>query len=98
MNIEELAISLQRVEDRSRANTRRIEQLENGSSAVAQISQSLCIVTEKLNVLNETLTKLERKVCALEAAPAKKWEKVTLRVLEAVAAAICGFILAKIGL
>ncbi len=97
MNTEEAAF-VQRIEDRAKSNTHRIARLEEQIGTVAQISQSICVIAEKLNVLNLTLEKLEGKVASLESAPAKRWERVSLRVLEALAAALAGFLLARLGI
>lgn len=89
---------LTEVEARSKSNTKRIDKLEESTEAINRLATSMEVMVVKQAEVAETVGKLDGKVTALETKPAKRWEGLVDKVIWAVAAAVVGFILAKIGL
>lgn len=89
---------LTEVESRSKSNTRRLDKLEESTEAINRLATSMEVMVVKQEEVAETVGKLDKKVTELESKPAKRWEKVVEKILTALAAAIAGFIIAKLGL
>jgi hypothetical protein len=58
----------------------------------------MAVMAEKQDETNTIVTKLDGKVTALEAKPAKRWDALVEKVVWAVVAAVVGYLLAQIGL
>ena len=58
----------------------------------------MAVMAEKQDETTSIVTALDGKVTALEAKPAQRWETFVDKIIWAVAAAVVGFLLAKIGL
>lgn len=89
---------LTEVEARSKSNTKRIDKLEQQTEAINRLATSMAVMAEKQDETTSIVTALDGKVTALEEKPAKRWEALVEKVIWAVAAALVGFLLAKIGL
>ncbi len=89
---------LTEVESRSKSNTKRIDKLEEQTEAINRLATSMAVMVEKQDETTNAVSELNDKVTALESKPAKRWESLVEKVIWAVAAAVVGFLLAKIGL
>lgn len=89
---------LTEVESRSKSNTRRLDKLEESTEAINRLATSMEVMVVKQEEVAETVGKLDKKVTELESKPGKRWEKVVEKILTALASAIAGFIIAKLGL
>ena len=98
MDMEQLAVQLQKVEDRSTRNEGRIKKLESEHEVLHQLATAVAVMAEKMEGMSASVDKLTGKVEALEAEPAKRWKFVVEKAIYFVVAAVLGFILAQIGL
>ncbi len=89
---------LTEVESRSKSNTRRLDKLEESTEAINRLATSMEVMVVKQEEVAETVGKLDKKVTDLEAKPAKRWDKFVEKIITALAAAVVGYILAKLGL
>lgn len=89
---------LTEVESRSKSNTLRINKLEEQTEAINRLATSMAVMAEKQDETTNIVTALDGKVTALEAKPAQRWDALIDKIIWAVAAAVVGFLLAKIGL
>lgn len=89
---------LTEVESRSKSNTLRINKLEEQTEAINRLATSMAVMAEKQDETTSIVTALDSKVTALEAKPAQRWDALIDKIIWAVAAAVVGFLLAKIGL
>lgn len=89
---------LTETEARSKSNTKRLDKLEGLTDSINRLAVSVERMATKQADMATTMDKLDGKVSALEAKPAKRWESIVDKVLMVVAAAVVGFALAKIGL
>ena len=94
----EIEHRLTEVEDRSKSNQRRIENLEKSTEAINRLATSMEVMAEKQDRVADSVEKLDGKVTALEEKPAKRWDSLINTIIGLLAAAVVGFILAKIGL
>ncbi|MBO5706413.1 MAG: hypothetical protein J6S05_05390 [Bacteroidaceae bacterium] len=98
MDMEQVAVQLQKIDDRSVRNEGRIKKLESEHEALHQLATSVAIMAEKMDVMNASVDKLTSKVEELEAEPGKRWKFVIEKAIYFVVAAVVGFILARVGL
>ena len=86
------------VEERSKSNTKRIDKLEESTEAITRLATSMEVMANKQEQVADTVDKLDGKVTALAAKPAKRWDGIVDKIIWAVVAAVIGFLLAQIGL
>ena len=98
MDIEQIAIGLQEVKDRSVRNEGRIKKLEGQSEALHSLATSTAVMAEQMKTMSENMTRLTLEVESLKEKPVKRWEALVTTFITGVAAAILGFVFAKIGL
>lgn len=89
---------LTEVEQRSKSNTKRLDKLEESTEAINRMAVSIEKMATKQDAMNTSITKLTGDVETLKAEPGKRWKLVVEKVISVVAAAVVGFILAKVGL
>lgn len=101
MNCEhevEFAQQLAEVDARSRSNTKRLDKLEELTEVVHELATTMKLMAEKQDRTAKTVERLDVKITTLEQEPAKKWKTVVEKMLATAAAAIVGFVLAKLGI
>ena len=98
MSLEDQAVLLKEVEDRSKGNTRRIESLEKKVDNLADVVSVLQAMQRDLEHLSKDVTETKTDVKELKDKPGKRWEGVVEKVIYAVVGAVVAFILAKGGL
>lgn len=98
MDIEQLAIKLQETTDRSTRNEGRIKKLETESGVLHQLATSVAVMAEQMKNMNASVSTLTGEVEQLKEKPGKRWDGLVDKIIWAVAAAILGFIFAKIGI
>ena len=93
------------MEERSKSNTHRINELSGQIVAVNKLAVSVELLvqenkhqTEALKEVKSDVQQLSGKVEAIEQKPAKKWDSIGEKVLWALIAAVIGFALAELGL
>ena len=89
---------LQETDDRSRANKRRIDALEEDQKALTQIAKSVAVMANEQKNISEKLDSVDSKVDELERKPAKRWDSVVEKVLMSALAALTAWMLAKVGI
>lgn len=86
------------VEERSKSNSHRLDDLEDTTRTINRLATSMEVMAEKQSQVADTVVKLDTKVTNLEAKPGKRWEGLVEKALWAVAAAVITFLLSRIGL
>lgn len=89
---------LTEVEERAKSNQHRIDKLEASTEAINRLATNMEVMVEKQDRVADTVDKLDGKVTALEAKPARRWENMVDKVAWAVVAAVIAFLLGRIGL
>jgi peptidoglycan hydrolase CwlO-like protein len=98
MSLEDQAVLLKEVEDRSKGNSRRIESLENKVENLADVVGVLQAMQKDLEHLSKDVTETRNDVKELKEKPAKRWEDLVGKIIWGVVGAVLTFILAKGGL
>lgn len=98
MDNETLALKLQETTDRAVRNEGRIKKLEDESAVLHQLATSVAVMAEQLKTMNASVSTLTNEVEEMKDKPGKRWESLVDKIIWAVAAAVLGFVLAKIGL
>ena len=97
MNLEEIALKLQEVVDRAARNEGRIKKLEGEHEVLQKLATSVAVMAEQIKTMNSSVQVLTGKVDKLEEKPSKRWDGLVDKIIQTVAAAIVGFILAHFG-
>lgn len=98
MSLEDQAVLLKEVEDRSKGNTRRIETLEHKVENLADVVSVLQAMQKDLEHLSKDVSETRADVKELKDKPGKKWEGFMEKVFYAIVGGIVVFILAQIGI
>lgn len=94
MDIETLALELQKTADRCERNTGRIKKLEEEHEAIHQIATSVAVMAEKMDSMNKSLTSMSAKVEDIENRPAKRWESMISTIIGTLVGAFVGWLMA----
>lgn len=93
------------VEERSKSNSHRIDELEDTSKSINRLATSMEVMAEKQGQMVDTVDRLDGKVEKLggkvetmESKPGKRWEGLVDKAIWAFAAAVIAYILAHLGL
>lgn len=97
MDIEQIALKLQETTDRSFRNEGRIKKLESENEVLHKLATSVAVMAEQMKAMNASVSTLTDEVESLKEKPAKRWDGLIDKIILTVAAAVVGFILAKIG-
>lgn len=98
MDIEKIALKLQETTDRSLRNEGRIKKLEGEHEVLQKLATSVAVMAEQIKTMNGSISTLTNEVEEIKEKPGKRWEGLVDKIIWAVAAAVLGFLLAKIGL
>lgn len=96
---------LTEVEERSKSNTKRINELNSQIDAVNRLATAVEVMATKQDGFGQSVERLDGKVDslgdkvgALEAKPAKRWDSLVDKTIWAVAGAVIAFLLVQIGI
>ena len=89
---------LSAVEQRSKSNSHRLDDLERQTEAVNNLATSVAVMAERVQNTGEKVDGLCTDVKELKAEPGKRWKGVVEKVVYIVVAAVVGYILAGLGL
>lgn len=89
---------LTEVEERSKSNQRRIEELETRQDNLEDLTVAVNGLAIREENVETTVKEIKDDVKILTSKPAKRWDGLVDKVTLTVAAAIAGYILAKLGL
>lgn len=89
---------LVKVEDRSKTNTHRIDELERRADDTEKLVTSVAIIAEKQNQMEGDVKEMKGDVKKLVEKPAKRWDTAVEKVVYAVLLAVVAYLLAKGGL
>lgn len=98
MSEQEIAVKLAEVDQRSRSNTHRLEQVEKKLEDNEQLLTNVALIAQKQNTLESDVQEIKSDVKMLTAKPAKRWESVVEKIILAIVAAGVTYLLAYVGL
>lgn len=86
------------IEQRSKSNTHRINDLEADNKALHQLATSVEVLATKQEAIEENVNEIKADVKSIKALPGSRWEAVVKGVITAIIAGLIGFVLARLGL
>ena len=98
MTNEELAVKVQRVDDRSRSNSHRLDEVEKKLTDNEKMLASIARLDQRQKDMDTDVKEIKADVKALAGKPAKRWEAIVEKALMAAVTAIVGYVLIKLGL
>ena len=89
---------LTEVEERSKSNTHRLDEVEKRQDTLDELVGTVKVLATCEEVVESDVKEIKSDVKNLTLKPAKRWDSLVEKIITMVAAAIVGFLLAKIGL
>ena len=98
MGEQDIAVKLAEVDQRSRSNTHRLEQVEKKLEDNEQLLTNVALIAQKQNTLESDVQEIKTDVKMLTAKPGKRWESVVEKVILTIVAAGLTYLIAYLGL
>lgn len=92
MTNEETVKLLTEVTQRSKSNTKRIDELERNTEVLIKMATSLKVLATNQRNLSAQIEKIDGKVSRLEDIPAKRWQSLVGYILASVCSAGLGLL------
>ncbi|MBE6807563.1 MAG: hypothetical protein E7527_06150 [Ruminococcaceae bacterium] len=100
MAVDELELErrITALEDRAKANTRRLDKLEKVQKTLTELVQSVATIAQKQVDMDSDMKEVKADVKLLAGKPARRWDAVAEKVLLTLTAALVGYVLWRVGL
>lgn len=85
-------------EERSKSNTHRLDEVEKRQEDLTDLVVSVKVLATREERLETDVKEIKKDVKTLTDKPAKRWDNLVNQIIYVLAAAIIGFVLAKIGM
>ena len=86
------------VEERSKSNSHRLEDVERRQNNLDELVGTVKALAVREENVESVVTEIKSDVKSLKGKPAQKWDNLIDKIVWAVAAAVIAFLLSKIGL
>lgn len=86
------------VEERSKSNTKRIDEMEKRQNDLDELVSTVKVLAVREEAIENDVKEMKSDVKSMTEKPGKMWEKVVEKVILTLIAAALGFLLAQIGL
>ena len=86
------------VEDRSKSNQYRIEEIEKRQDNLDELVSTVKVLAIREENVENDVKEIKSDVKALNEKPAKKWDGLVDKIILSIAAALVGFLVSKIGM
>jgi predicted nucleic acid-binding Zn-ribbon protein len=86
------------VEDRSKSNSHRLDDVEKKQDDLSELVGTVKVLATREEAVESDVKEIKADVKSMASKPAKRWESLVSQLITLVVAAVVGFILAKIGL
>ena len=98
MTTEGLALKVQRVDDRSKSTTHRLDEVEKKLADNDEMLASIARLDQRQKDMDTDVKEIKADVKVLAGKPAKRWESVVDKAILAFVTAVVGYIVIKLGL
>ena len=98
MNEKDIEHRLTAVEDRSASNTHRLNELEKRQDNLDDLVGTVKVLADREARVEKDVSEIKSSVNELKAKPGKRWDSLVDKIVLTLAAAVVGFILAKLGI
>ena len=89
---------LTEVEERAKSNTHRIDKVEKQQGEFVELVSSVKVLAEREQNVENDVKEIKNDVKTLTSKPGKRWDGLVDKIIVTAAAAIIGFLFAKLGL
>lgn len=89
---------LTEVEERSKSNTHRLDKVEKQQSEFVELVSSVKVLAEREQNVENDVKEIKNDVKTLTGKPGQRWDSLVDKIIAAVAAAVIGFLFAKLGM
>ena len=89
---------LTEVDQRSKSNTHRIDELEKRVDENDKLVNAVCGLQKDMEYTKSDVSEIKKDVKTLTDKPARRWDGVVEKIILVVVAAVVAFLLAKVGL
>ena len=86
------------IDQRSKSNTHRIDDLEADNKALHQLATSVEVLATKQEAIEANVSEIKDDVKSLKAIPGGKWEAMVKTILTALAGGLVAYALFRLGL
>ncbi|MGM9881555.1 MAG: hypothetical protein ACI31S_01785 [Bacilli bacterium] len=86
------------VEQRSKSNTKRIDNLENKVEDIHNLTLSVREIATEMKMMREDMNKIDKRVLAIEDKPSKKMDLIWGYIVSAIVSGLIVFIFMKLGM
>lgn len=86
------------IDQRSKSNTHRINDLEEDNRALHQLATSVEVLATKQETIEANVSEIKDDVKSLKAIPGGKWEALVKTILTALAGGLVAYALFRLGL
>lgn len=94
----EIEHRLTEVEERSKSNTHRLDEVERRQDNLDKLATSVSLLAEREERVESDVKEIKSDVKSLAEKPGKRYDSLVDKVVWAVAAAVIAFLLGRIGL
>jgi SMC interacting uncharacterized protein involved in chromosome segregation len=98
MEHTELEVKVAEIDQRSKSNAHRLDELEGKYDALNRLATAVEVLATKQDNMEKSINGLANKVDALESVPRKRWDGLVEKVIYLIVAAMVGYALAKVGI
>ena len=86
------------VEDRSKSNSHRLDELEKRQDNLDELVGTVKVLAVREENVENDVKEIKNDVKSLTSKPGKRWDNLVSQIITLVVAALVGFLLAKFGL
>lgn len=89
---------LTEVESRSKSNTKRLDDVEKRQDSLDDLVSSVKVLADREKRVEDDVSEIKNDVKEMKEKPGKRWDGLVDKIILTVAAALVGFVIAKLGL
>lgn len=94
----EIEHRLTAVEDRAASNTKRLDEVEKRQDDLDELVSTVKVLAVREENVEKDVKEIKSDVKSITNKPAQRWDSLVDKIILTIAAAVVGFILAKLGL
>lgn len=89
---------LTEVEDRSKSNTKRLDEVEKRQDNLDSLVASVAVMAKEQEHIKSDVTEIKEDVKGIMEKPGKRWDNIVEKIIWAIVAAVLGVMLGHFGL
>lgn len=89
---------LTEVEDRSKSNTKRLDEVEKRQDNLDSLVASVAVMAKEQEYIKSDVTEIKDDVKSIKEKPGKRWDSIVEKIIWAVVAAVLTFLFTHFGL